>query len=162
MTLDIQEIDASQFQLVWPVFQAVVASGDTYAYDPSITFEAARALWTTQPSRVFCARMADEVVGCYMLHPNQSGAGDHVANAGYMVAPAARGQGIAGRLCEHSMEVARAAGFAAMQFNAVVACNEPAVHLWQKHGFAVIGRVPQGFRHPRNGLTDLLIMHRFL
>ena len=53
-----------------------------------------------------------------------------------------------------------------MQFNAVVARNEPAAHLWQKHGFVVIGRiigrVPLAFRHPRHGVADLLIMHRYL
>jgi hypothetical protein len=49
-----------------------------------------------------------------------------------------------------------------MQFNAVVADNAAAVHLWQKHGFSIVGRVPQAFRHPRYGLSDLLIMHRFL
>jgi GNAT superfamily N-acetyltransferase len=162
MTMEIREIQVSEFDLIWPIFRAVVAAGDTYAYDPAITVEAARALWTTPPCRAFAASEGGRVVGCYMLHPNQAGPGDHVANAGYMVAPEARGRGIAGRLCEHSLDIARAAGFPAMQFNAVVACNGPAVHLWQKHGFAIVGRVPQAFRHPVHGLTDLLVMHRFL
>jgi GNAT superfamily N-acetyltransferase len=162
VTLQIREIQPPEFELIWPVFRAVVSAGDTYAYDPGMTFEAACALWTTPPCRAFAASEDGRVVGCYMLHPNQAGPGDHVANAGYMVAPEARGRGIAGRLCEHSLQVARAAGFRAMQFNAVVASNGPAVHVWQKHGFAIVGRVPQAFRHPARGLTDLLVMHRFL
>lgn len=160
MSLEIHELEPGQFELVWPIFHAVVSAADTYAYDPAMTLEAARALWTTPPARTFAALEAGEVVGCYMLHPNHDGPGDHVANAGYMVSPARRGRGIAAALCAHSLETARAAGFRAMQFNAVVACNAPAVHLWQKHGFAVVGRIPGAFRHPREGLTDLLVMHR--
>jgi GNAT superfamily N-acetyltransferase len=160
--MEIREIQPGEFELVWPIFQAVVSSGDTYVYDPEISFEAARALWTTSPDRVFAAWSEGRVVGCYHLGPNRGGPGNHVANAGYMVAPDARGRGIAGKLCEHSLAVAREAGFQAMQFNAVVAANAAAVHLWQKHGFAIVGRVPRAFRHPQVGLTDLLIMHRFL
>jgi ribosomal protein S18 acetylase RimI-like enzyme len=102
------------------------------------------------------------VVGAYCLRPNQTGLGDHVANAGYMVAPEARGRGIASAMCVHSLDAARAAGFEAMQFNFVATSNEGAVRLWQRHGFAIVGRVPGAFRHRRLGPTDVLVMHRFL
>jgi len=160
--LDVREIGPEAFDLVWPIFRAVVAEGETYAYDPATTFEQARELWTRPPARCFAAWSASEVVGAYCLRPNQPGLGDHVANAGYMVAPEARGRGIARALCAHSLEVARAAGFKAMQFNSVVATNEAAIRAWQSQGFAVVGRVPAAFRHRRLGLTDVLVMHRFL
>jgi ribosomal protein S18 acetylase RimI-like enzyme len=101
-------------------------------------------------------------VGAYSLRPNQPGLGDHVANAGYMVAAHARGLGIARALCEHSMETARRAGFTAMQFNFVVSSNEGAVRLWQRCGFRIVGQVPGAFRHRERGPTDVFIMHRFL
>ena len=85
-----------------------------------------------------------------------------MANAGYMVAPEARGRGIASAMCVHSLDAARAAGFEAMQFNFVATSNEGAVRLWQRHGFAIVGRVPRAFRHRRLGPTDVLVMHRFL
>jgi ribosomal protein S18 acetylase RimI-like enzyme len=159
--LEIREIDGHEFGLVWPIFHAVVAAGDTYAYDPAMTLEEARRLWTRPPARCFVAR-ADVVVGAYCVRPNQAGLGDHVANAGYMVAPDARGRGIASAMCVHSLDVARAAGFQAMQFNFVAVSNEGAVRLWQRHGFAIVGRVPAAFRHRRLGPTDVLVMHRFL
>jgi ribosomal protein S18 acetylase RimI-like enzyme len=49
-----------------------------------------------------------------------------------------------------------------MQFNCVVSTNEVAVRLWQKHGFAIVGRVPGAFRHARLGCVDVFVMHRFL
>jgi ribosomal protein S18 acetylase RimI-like enzyme len=160
--LDIREIAADEFQLAWPIFHAVVAAGDTYAYDPAMTFAQARDLWTTPPARCFVALEAGAVVGTYCLKPNQVALGDHVANAGYMVAPEARGRGVASRMCAHSLDAARAAGFQAMQFNFVAASNEGAVRLWQHHGFEIVGRVPDAFRHRFRGLTDVLIMHRRL
>jgi len=160
--LEIREIGAREFESVWPIFQAVVSAGDTYAYDPGTTLEQARDSWTTPPARCFVAEEARVAVGAYCLRPNQPGLGDHVANAGYMVAPHARGRGVAGSLCRHSLEVARAAGFLAMQFNFVAASNEVAIRLWQRHGFETVGRVPQAFRHSRLGLTDVLVMHRRL
>lgn len=162
MSLEIREIGADEFDLVWPIFHAVVAAGDTYSYAPDIGLEEARAMWTSAPTRCFAALIDGTAAGCYMLRPNQPGLGNHVANAGYMVAPQARGQGLAGTLCEHSMAAARAAGFLAMQFNCVVSTNEVAVKLWRKHGFAIVGTVPRAFRNATRGLVDIHVMHRFL
>ncbi len=158
----IREIAAAEFDIVWPLFRSVIAGGDTYSYPPDMHFDDARALWTTPPSRTFVAEADGRVVGCYMLRPNQPGLGNHVANAGYMVAAGARGQGIASAMCGHSMDEARRAGFTAMQYNYVVASNTTAVELWQRHGFRIVGTVPRAFRHATLGPTDIHVMHRFL
>ena len=160
--LTIREIGAGEFGLLWPVFHAVVAAGETYSYAPDISFEDARQLWTGPGARCFVAEIEGACVGGYMLRANQPGLGNHVANCGYMVAPAMRGRGIAGAMCEHSLVQARAAGFAAMQFNFVVSTNEGAVRLWRKHGFEIVGRIPNAFRHARLGLVDAYIMYRAL
>jgi RimJ/RimL family protein N-acetyltransferase len=158
----IKEISAGEFTLLWPVFLEVVGKGDTYAYSPAITEAEACALWTTPPARCFILEHKGEVVGGYMLRPNQPGLGDHVANAGYMVGPQWRGRGFAGEMCQHSLAIAREAGFLAMQFNFVVSTNATAVRLWEKHGFTVVGRVPSAFRHAELGPVDVLIMYRSL
>jgi RimJ/RimL family protein N-acetyltransferase len=120
-------------------------------------------MWTAPPTRAFVAVRDDgAVVGSYMLRPNQPGLGDHVANAGYIVAPSARGQGVARSMCEHSLKTAAEAGFSAMQFNFVVATNASAVHLWTSLGFETVGRLPGAFRHATLGLVDVLIMYRGL
>lgn len=160
--LVIRGIGAGEFARAWPIFRAVIAGGDTYSYPPDLTEDAARAMWTTAPSRCFVAECDGDVLGVYMLRPNQPGLGDHVANCGYMVSPAARGRGIAAAMCEHSLAEARRAGFRAMQYNFVVSSNEGAVRLWQRHGFAIVGRVPGAFRHAVLGPTDVYVMHRAL
>lgn len=160
--LRIREIGPEEFPHAWPIFREVIAGSDTYSYPPDLSMEQAQAMWLTPPSRCFIAESGVDVVGLYMLRPNQPGLGDHVANAGYMVAPQARGRGIASAMCEHSLAEARRAGFAAMQYNFVVSSNEGAVGLWQRHGFAIVGRVPGAFRHAALGPTDVFVMHRAL
>jgi ribosomal protein S18 acetylase RimI-like enzyme len=158
----VREIRADEFELLWPIFHAVVAAGDTYSYAPDTGLEEARRLWTRGGARCFVALNDGACVGGYMLRANQPGLGDHVANAGYMTGQQARGRGIAGMLCEHSMAEARRAGFTAMQFNYVVSTNEVAVRLWQKHGFEIVGRIPKAFRHARLGPVDVFVMYREL
>jgi ribosomal protein S18 acetylase RimI-like enzyme len=158
----IREIAADEFSLLWPIFQTVITAGDTFAYPADYPEAEARASWATPPSRCFVLERDGEVLGGYMIRPNQPGHGAHVANAGYLVAPAARGQGFASQLCAHSLETARAAGYRSMQFNFVVSTNEPAVHLWRKHGFQILARLPEAFRHPTQGYVDAFLMHRFL
>jgi ribosomal protein S18 acetylase RimI-like enzyme len=160
--MDIREIGSEEFGLIWPVWHAVVTGGDTYVYSPDTTFDEAKAMWTASRCRLFMASERGQVLGCYLLRPNQVGLGDHVANAGYMVAPNARGKGVARAMCEHSIDIARQAGFAAMQFNFVVSSNTVAVALWQKHGFEIVGRVPKAFRHKTLGPTDVYVMYREL
>ena len=160
----IRELPAEEFDRVWPIFREVLDAGDTYTYPPDLSPERARAMWTAPPARCFVAESDGEALGCYRLAPNQlpGSAGDHVANGSYMVAQAARGRGVGEALCRHSLEQARQAGFAAMQFNFVVSTNEAAVRLWQRCGFDIVGRLPGAFRHPRLGAVDGLVMYRTL
>ena len=65
-------------------------------------------------------------------------------------------------MAQHALEEARKLGFAAMQFNFVVATNIRAIRLWQSLGFAIVGTVPGAFRHRDQGLVDVHVMHRWL
>jgi L-amino acid N-acyltransferase YncA len=147
---------------VWRVLEPTIVAGETYALPTDMTREDAIAYWCAPGHEVFVAEERNVIVGTYYLRPNQHGGGAHVANAAYMVAPAATGRGIAQAMCEHSLRRARERGFLALQFNFVVSSNERAVRLWQHLGFAIVGRVPKAFRHPSLGLVDALVMHRLL
>jgi len=144
------------------IFLSAVAGGDTVTPAPGAGEAAFGAYWFPPKSHVFVALVDGAIAGTYMLHPNQVGLGDHVANAGYLVDPAFRRRGVAGAMCEHSIATARALGFRAMQFNFVVSTNHTALRLWQRHGFQIVGRLPKVFRHTTLGEVDALVLYRLL
>jgi L-amino acid N-acyltransferase YncA len=151
---------------IWAFLGPIVAAGETYTYDQDIDSESARALWMrTPPGRTFVAVEAagtGPVLGTAKLHPNQAGPGAHVANASFMVDPGHAGRGIGRALGEHVLAAARADGYRAMQFNAVVETNTAAVALWRSLGFEILATVPGAFRHPSRGYVGLHVMHRSL
>ena len=159
---EIRRANESDFEAIWPIFREVVERGDTYAFDPETTRAEARSIWMSDGVMTYVACDVGEVVGTYILKPNQPGLGSHVANAAYMVRADAQGRGLGRAMCEHSLGEARKAGFLAMQFNMVVSTNEAAVGLWKKLGFSVVGTLPKAFRHQSLGLVDAYVMHRFL
>lgn len=160
--IQIRPMTPEDFEQFWPTFQAVVAAGQTYAYDPALDKEQARALWMQVPLHTLVAEEDGQLLGSYYLKPNAAGPGNHVSNCGYMVTEAARGRGVARLMCEHSQQLALASGFLAMQFNSVVATNEVAVALWHKLGFETVGRLPKAYRHAQLGLVDCLVMFKWL
>lgn len=152
---------------IWRVFREVVRAGDTYTYPPEMSEEAARAMWMPDAATgrvTYVARLDGEVVGTAFLRANGpvGGPSDHVANAGWMVARSASGRGVGRKFAEFVIEDARRRGYLAMQFNAVVECNERAVALWLSLGFEIVGTVPEAFRHPGRGLVGLHVMYRRL
>jgi ribosomal protein S18 acetylase RimI-like enzyme len=144
------------------VLEPIVRAGETYALPRDWSREAVLAYWYVPGHEVFVAEDDGAVVGTYFLCANHLEGGAHVANAGYATGQHAQGKGIARAMCEHSMDHARNRGFRAMQFNFVIASNVRAVALWQRMGFAIVGRLPGAFRHPTLGDVDAFVMYRSL
>ncbi len=149
-------------EAIWRVIEPMIRAGETYPLPRGLGKAQALAYWHAPEHEVFLAEDAREAAGTYYLRANNQGGGDHVANCGYVVAPSFMGRGVARAMCAHSLARARARGFAAMQFNFVIASNERAVRLWQHMGFAIVGRLPGAFEHPRLGFVDALVMYRTL
>ena len=147
---------------IWAILEPVIRAGDTYPLPRDLTREDALSYGLEDGHEVFVAEDGDAVLGTYYLRANQQGGGSHVANCGYMTAPASRGRGVANAMCAHSLERARTRGFRAMQFNFVVSSNERAVRLWQRNGFQIVGTLPKVFLHPERGYTDAYVMYREL
>jgi L-amino acid N-acyltransferase YncA len=147
---------------IWEIFHDVIAPGDTYAFDPQMSRQDAVAYWFRSDTHTYVAEQDRHVVGTYILRPNQSGGGSHVANAAFMVALKARGRRIGRAMGEHCLREARRLGFRAMQFNFVVSTNEGAIRLWKQLGFEIVGTLPGAFRDPEKGYVDVYIMFRSL
>ena len=160
----ISDARPEDWDAIWPFFHEIVAAGETYAYDPDMDYEAGRDLWMIgPPGRTVVATDAEgTVVGTANMYANRPGPGAHVASASFMVDPRQAGRGVGRALGEHVIGWARQDGFRAIQFNAVVETNEPAVALWQSLGFEILATVPEAFDHPTRGYVGLLIMHRFV
>jgi len=158
----IRKATIDDFDGVWPIFQAVVAKGDTYVFSPEASRNDAFDYWFGPGVRSYVADIDGKIAGMYKLIPNQRDLGSHVANASFMVSPDTHGQGVGEALGRHCLEEARRAGFKAMQFNFVVSTNVGAVALWKKLGFRIVGTLPGVFRHQTLGYVDAYVMHRFL
>jgi L-amino acid N-acyltransferase YncA len=160
--LEIRSATNKDRDTIWNIFHAIVAAGDTYAFDPKISRDDALSYWFRADAHTYVAERDGRVVGTYILKANQPGPGSHVANAAFMVASDAQGSGVGRRMAEHCLEEARHLGFRAMQFNFVVSTNTPAIHLWEQLGFKVVGTLPGAFRHPKRGYVDVYVMFHSL
>jgi ribosomal protein S18 acetylase RimI-like enzyme len=147
---------------IWAIMEPVIRERASYPLDPKLDRAGAFLYWFAPDKQVFLAEADGQVLGTYYLKPNSTGLADHVANAGYMTLPEARGRGLAKAMAQDSFERAKRQGFRAMQFNLVVASNEVALRLWQKLGLQVVGRLPEAFRHKRLGYVDALVLYRTL
>ncbi len=160
--IEIDRASPGDFAAMWPIFEAVVAAGDTYALPPETPREEAYLYWFGEGVASFVAKSGGQVVGMYKLVANQPGLGSHVANASFMVAPSARGLGVGRAMGRDCLRRAREAGFLALQFNFVVSTNESALALWKDLGFAIVGTLPRAFRHATRGFVDAYVMYRWL
>jgi L-amino acid N-acyltransferase YncA len=160
--MNIREATREDFDQIWPIFHEIAAAGETYGYARDTTMEQALKIWMDAPRKTYVFEQEGRILGSYYIKANQSGPGDHVCNCGYMVSAAARGRGLATAMCEHSQKIATELGFKAMQFNFVASSNEGAVRLWDRLGFATVGRLPRAFHHPSRGYVDALVMYKWL
>lgn len=153
----------TDFNAMWSIFQSHVATGETCTHGPTTCREDCYDYWFGAEAHTFVALQGQErVLGMYRLEPSQAGRGAHVANACYMVSAHAQGIGIGHLLGEHSIGEARRQGYLAMQFNYVVSTNSPAIHLWKRLGFSIVGTLPKAYRHRHLGYVDAYVMYRLL
>ena len=117
-------------------------------------------------SQSYCGVAEDtesgEIVGLYILHPNNVGRCRHISNASYAVSSSSRGKGIGEMLVRDCLEQAKNCGFKILQFNAVVKTNTAARHLYEKLGFVQLGTIPQGFLMKDGSYEDICPYYRMI
>ena len=159
--LHIRRAEPTDWPAIWAMLEPVFRAGETYAVDRDITQHAAQVMWMDAPVESYVATDGD-ILGTFYIKTNHHGGGSHVCNCGYVVGVDAQGQGVAAQMCAASQTQARAQGYRAMQFNFVLTTNTGAIRLWERAGFAEVGRLPGVFLHPLEGYVDALVMHKSL
>lgn len=115
-------------------------------------------------SQTYCgvAERAGEVLGLYILHPNNVGRCGHISNASYAVSSGSRGLHIGEKLVLDCLAQGKLHGFKLLQFNAVVACNVHARHLYKRLGFIELGTIPMGFHMKDGHYEDICVYYHTL
>ena len=162
-TISIRPLVEDDWPAVWNIMQPVIRSGESYPYAMDMNSDGGRHMWIELTDAAYVAQDdSGQILGTYYIKPNQPTLGAHVANCGYLVAEAARGQGVATKLCIHSEKEAVRLGYRAMQFNLVVASNTASVKLWTKMGYEKVGVLTGAFLHARLGYVDAIVMYKVL
>lgn len=148
-----QEQDLKQMSAIW---NEVVEEGRAFPQEEQLDDAMGAGFFASQS---YCGVAEDEVtgklVGLYILHPNHMGRCGHICNASYAVATLYRGRHIGEKLVTDCMEQGRRLGFRILQFNAVVAENIHARHLYERLGFHQLGTIPGGFRCEDGTYADI-------
>ena len=136
-------MDAIETMEIW---NAVVREGIAFPQDEELNKASADEFFSSQSyTGIAVDSETNEIVGLYILHPNNVGRCGHICNTSYAVKQGVRGQHIGEHLVKDSMKKGKELGFKILQFNAVVATNAVALHLYQKLGFTQLGVIPKGF-----------------
>jgi len=137
-----EEKDISEMTMIW---NEVVKDGVAFPQEGELSEETGKEFFGSQ-SYTGVAENDGEIVGLYILHPNNLGRCGHICNASYAVSSMCRGQHIGEKLVKDCLEKAKKLGFKVLQFNTVVESNIHARHLYERLGFVQLGTIPGGFR----------------
>lgn len=147
------EEDLHQMIQIW---NEVVEDGIAFPQEDLLTESTGKAFFANQ---TFSAVAEDtdtgKIYGLYILHPNNVGRCGHICNASYAVRRDARGLHIGEKLVQDCLAQGAAHDFRILQFNAVVASNIHARHLYERLGFVQLGVIPKGFRMKDGSYEDI-------
>ena len=148
-----EQRDAAQAAEIW---NEVVEDGKAFPQMEKLDKVTGHAFFTEQTyTGVAYDAATGELVGLYILHPNNVGRCGHICNASYAVSHGNRGLHIGEKLVSDCLVQGKEHGFGVLQFNAVVACNVHARHLYERLGFTQLGVIPKGFRMKDGHYEDI-------
>ena len=137
-----QDQDLPSMIAIW---NEVVEEGIAFPQEECLNLESGKEFFAAQ-SYTAVAEDNGNIVGLYILHPNNVGRCGHICNASYAVSSTVRGKHIGEQLVTDCLQRAKELGFRVLQFNAVVESNVHARHLYERLGFVQLGTIPGGFR----------------
>ena len=143
------------------IWNEVVEEGIAFPQEETLNEKSGADFFAAQ---TYCAVAeeikSEKIVGLYILHPNNVGRCSHIANASYAVSSSCRGLHIGELLVKDCLDQARTSNFKILQFNAVVATNIHARHLYERLGFIQLGTIKDGFRMKDGHFEDICPCYR--
>lgn len=138
------------------IWNEIVEEGIAFPQEECLDKETGKAFFESQSyTAVAEERETGRILGLYILHPNNIGRCGHICNASYAVSSKSRGMHIGEKLVKDCIVQAGKLGFRVLQFNAVVATNVHARHLYERIGFKQLGTIPGGFRLKNGEYEDI-------
>jgi len=159
MTIEIRAYQTADVSAMIDIWNKVVEDGVAFPQLEALTLDTGSTFFAEQTfTGVAHDTDTGEIVGLYILHPNNVGRCGHICNASYAVKSTCRGRGIGEQLVRHCIARGKACGFGILQFNAVVKSNTAALNLYKKLGFTQLGVIPGGFLL-KDGTYEDIIPH---
>jgi L-amino acid N-acyltransferase YncA len=163
MEFEIRKYTQQDLAQMIDIWNEVVDAGNAFSQTNHLSEENAADFFCSQTfTGVAENQITGEILGLYILHPNNIGRCGHLANASYAVRKNARGKHIGSRLISHSLQQAKDCGFRIMQFNAVVRSNDCAIKLYEQFGFTRLGVIPKGFLLKDEKYDDIILYYKTL
>lgn len=156
MNIKIRNYESRDLESMIRIWNEIVEEGNAFPQEECLDNQTGPVFFASQS---FCGVAENvetgEILGLYILHPNNVGRCGHICNASYAVSAESRGLHIGEKLVLDCMEQAEQMGFKVLQFNAVVATNTHARHLYERIGFSQLGTIPKGFRLKSGEYEDI-------
>lgn len=147
------EKDIPEMTVIW---NEVVEDGIAFPQEELLSLETSKKFFAEQSySAVAEDTDSGNIYGLYILHPNNIGRCGHICNASYAVSSNSRGMHIGEKLVSDCLVQGKKHNFSILQFNAVVATNIHARHLYERLGFIQLGTIPKGFRMKDGHYEDI-------
>jgi L-amino acid N-acyltransferase YncA len=141
-------LSASEFAAYW-------LKGQAYVVRPALFSPASAPASGSNPPMV-------EVLGAFYIKPNFPGRCGHICNAGFIVDPRVRGQGLGHLMGKAMLKLARELGYRGVMYNLVFETNLPSLKIWHTLGFQEIGRIPQAAYLPDDRYVDAIMLYKSL
>lgn len=156
MKIEVRACESNDLPEMIEIWNEVVAEGIAFPQEDLLDSRSGADFFASQTyNAVACDADTGRIYGLYILHPNNVGRCGHICNASYAVRSEARGLHIGEKLVLDCLEQGRQHGFRVLQFNAVVASNLHARHLYERLGFVQLGTIPEGFRMKDGHYEDI-------
>lgn len=155
MEITVREFKKDDLPEMIKIWNEAVEEGVAFPQEEFLDRTAAEDFFGGQTLSCVACTSDGDIAGLYILHPNNVGRCGHIANASYAVSSLHRGKHIGEKLVTDSIAICKDKGFRILQFNAVVASNIHARHLYERIGFHSLGVIEKGFKMKDGHYEDI-------